>query len=84
MYTSARLRVASTQRRCGPEQRLAAESGRRTFDYEEIAACSSYPLNHFGHVHYRRNRYNAALHLLAVEGTWKIREIEVFDERRVL
>jgi hypothetical protein len=41
-------------------------------------------VNHFGHVHYRQNRYDAALHLLAVEGVWRIRGIEILDERRVL
>ena len=41
-------------------------------------------VNHFGHVHYRQNRYDAALHLLAVEDTWRIRGIEILDERRVL
>ena len=41
-------------------------------------------VNHFGHVHYRQNRYNAELNLLAVDGTWKIRRIELLDERRLL
>ena len=41
-------------------------------------------VNHFGHVHYRQNRYDAAVHLVAVDGTWKIRGIEVLDERRLL
>ena len=29
-------------------------------------------VNHFGHVHYRQNRYQAALHIVDVEGAWKI------------
>jgi len=41
-------------------------------------------VNHFGHVHYRQNRYDAALHLVAVDGAWKLRDIEILDERRVL
>jgi hypothetical protein len=41
-------------------------------------------VNHFGHVHYRQNRYDAAVHIIAVDGAWKIREIEVLDERRLL
>ncbi len=41
-------------------------------------------VNHFGHVHYRQNRYDAAIHLLAIDGAWKIRRIELLDERRVL
>lgn len=39
-------------------------------------------VNHFGHVHYRQNRY-AAVHIVAVEEHWKIREIEVLEERRL-
>ncbi len=41
-------------------------------------------VNHFGHVHYRQNRYDAVVALIATEGAWKIREIEVADERRLL
>lgn len=41
-------------------------------------------MNHFGHVHYRRNRYEAAIALIAVDGVWKIRGIELLDERRLL
>jgi hypothetical protein len=35
-------------------------------------------------VHYRQNRYDAAVHIIAVDGAWKIREIETLDERRLL
>ncbi len=41
-------------------------------------------VNHFGHVHYRQNRYDAAVHIIAVDGAWKIRQIELLDERRLL
>ena len=41
-------------------------------------------VNHFGHVHYRQNRYDAALHIRADERVWKISEVEILDERRVL
>jgi hypothetical protein len=41
-------------------------------------------VNHFGHVHYRQNRYEAELHLQVVDGVWKLRQIELLDERRVL
>jgi len=41
-------------------------------------------VNHFGHVHYRQNRYDAAVHIIAVDGAWKIREIEILEERRLL
>lgn len=41
-------------------------------------------VNHFGHVHYRQNRYDAGVHVMAQDGVWKISRIEVVDERRVL
>ena len=41
-------------------------------------------VNHFGHVHYRQNRYDAAVDIIAAGGVWKIRQIEVLDERRLL
>lgn len=41
-------------------------------------------VNHFGHTHYRRNRYDAVLHLRPVDGVWKISSIDVREEQRVL
>jgi hypothetical protein len=66
---------------------LEVRSVRRADDggYEVDATWTvSGSVNHFGHVHYRQNRYDALIHLDAVDGVWKIREIEVLDERRIL
>ena len=41
-------------------------------------------VNHFGHVHYRQNRYDAVVYLVGEDGVWKIRRIEIRDERRLL
>jgi len=41
-------------------------------------------VNHFGHVHYRQNRYEAELQLQVVDGVWKLRSITLLDERRIL
>ena len=41
-------------------------------------------VNHFGHTHYRRNRYAARVDLLPVDGIWKIGGIEVLEEEREL
>jgi hypothetical protein len=41
-------------------------------------------VSHFGHTHYRRNQ-NHALVTFVVDGdTWKMREIEVIEEQRLL
>jgi hypothetical protein len=55
-----------------------------TFEPMERYLRQEWLMVHFGHVHYRQNRYDAAVHILAVDGGWKIREIEVLDERRLL
>ena len=40
-------------------------------------------VTHFGHRHFRQNRYDARVSLIPVDGTWKIRAIELFDEERI-
>jgi len=40
-------------------------------------------VNHFGHTHYRQNAYDAILHLIPIDGAWKIASIEVNDEKRI-
>jgi hypothetical protein len=41
-------------------------------------------VSHFGHTHYRQNRYHAAVWIAPSNGTWKIRDIELIDEKRLL
>jgi hypothetical protein len=65
------------------EVRSVRRDGQGGFRVEATWTVSG-SVNHFGHVHYRRNRYDAALNLLASEGSWKIRGIEVLDERQLL
>jgi len=40
-------------------------------------------VTHFGHRHFRQNRYDARVSLVPDNDIWKIRGIEVFDEERV-
>jgi len=40
-------------------------------------------VGHWGHVHTRRNRYNAAVTVEAIDGAWKITNLEVLEEQRV-
>jgi len=40
-------------------------------------------VTHFGHRHFRQNRYDARVGIEPVEGTWKIRSIEVLEQERV-
>jgi len=40
-------------------------------------------VTHFGHRHFRQNRYDARVSVVPVDGIWKIRTIEVLGEERV-
>jgi hypothetical protein len=40
-------------------------------------------VTHFGHRHFRQNRYNVRVSLVPVDETWKIRGIEVLEEERI-
>ena len=40
-------------------------------------------VTHFGHRHFRQNRYDARIGVVPVAGTWKIQSIEVLEQERV-
>lgn len=40
-------------------------------------------VTHFGHRHFRQNRYDARIAVVPVAGSWKIRSIEVLDQERL-
>jgi hypothetical protein len=40
-------------------------------------------VTHFGHRHFRQNRYEARLVVVPVDGAWRIHALELTDERRV-
>ena len=40
-------------------------------------------VTHFGHRHFRQNRYDVRISLVPVEDSWKIRGIEVLEEERL-
>ena len=40
-------------------------------------------VGHWGHIHTRRNVYDAVLTLAVVDGNWKITDIDVLEEKRV-
>jgi len=40
-------------------------------------------VTHFGHRHFRQNRYDARVFLVPEDDVWKIQSVEVFDEERV-
>jgi len=40
-------------------------------------------VGHWGHVHTRRNRYDAVVTVEAIDGAWKITDLELLEEQRV-
>ena len=40
-------------------------------------------VTHFGHRHFRQNRYDARIGVVPETGTWKIQSIEVLEQERV-
>jgi hypothetical protein len=40
-------------------------------------------VGHWGHVHIRRNRYDAIVTVKAVDGSWKITGLELLEEKRM-
>jgi len=40
-------------------------------------------VTHFGHRHFRQNRYDARVTIVPVDGTWKIRSIEILEQDRL-
>jgi hypothetical protein len=41
-------------------------------------------VNHYGHTHYRQSVSNAIIHISSVESVWKLRNIEIINEQRIL
>jgi hypothetical protein len=51
-----------------------------------VATCTwtvSGSVGHWGHIHTRRNQYDALLTVKSVDGVWKITEMELLEEQRV-
>ncbi len=40
-------------------------------------------VGHWGHVHTRRNRYDALVTVEAIDGAWKITDLEILEEQRI-
>lgn len=75
----ARARVEAVEVEAVRSVEPAAESG---FTAEGAWVVGG-TVTHFGHRHFRQNRYDARVTLVPVEEMWKIRSIELFDEERI-
>jgi hypothetical protein len=40
-------------------------------------------VGHWGHIHIRKNQYEASIVVEAVEGSWKITDLELLEEERI-
>jgi len=61
----------------------ASDSGAPGAFTAEAAWTVGGTVTHFGHRHFRQNRYDARITLVPVDGVWKIQAIEVLDEKRL-
>jgi hypothetical protein len=41
-------------------------------------------VSHFGYTHYRRNKNHALVTFVMVDDSWKIKDIEAIEEKRLL
>jgi len=65
-----------------PEVRLVEARGDGGFDIEATWLVGG-TVTHFGHRHFRQNRYDALVSLMPIEGVWKIDSIEILAEERL-
>ncbi|ETX08246.1 MAG: hypothetical protein ETSY2_06500 [Candidatus Entotheonella gemina] len=65
---------------------LAVDDIKRQTQEEFVADATwsvSGSVNHFGHTHYRQNRYHALITFVKDQNHWKLKDLELIDERRV-
>jgi hypothetical protein len=75
----ARARVEAVEVVDVPSVSPAPDGG---FDAEASWTVSG-TVTHFGHRHFRQNRYDARVVVVPVEDSWRIRSIDILDEERV-
>ncbi len=67
-------------------QMLSAEPENLPDDVGFVSRCKwtvQGSVGHWGHVHRRKNRYDARLRVQAVDGTWRVTQLELLDEQRL-
>jgi len=64
------------------EQQTRASQGSGGFSARAVWTVGG-TVTHFGHRHFRQNRYDAQVSLVPDQDVWKIQSIEVFNEVRV-
>ena len=75
----ARARVETVE---VPEVRQVSAADKGGFVADAVWVVGG-TVTHFGHRHFRQNRYDARVSLVPVDNTWKIHTIELFDEERI-
>ena len=65
-----------------PEVRSVGPGGDGSFEVDATWLVGG-TVTHFGHRHFRQNRYDALVALVPVDGVWKIGAIEVLSEERL-
>ncbi len=76
----ARAKVKSVEVLAATNQPLSGEQGFSTRAVWNVAGS----VGHWGHVHQRVNQYEADLRVEVVDGAWKITDLDVLQEERLL
>ena len=75
----ARARVEAVEVREARDAEPAADGGFTTEASWKVGGT----VTHFGHRHFRQNRYDARVELVPEEGVWKVRSIDILEEERL-
>ena len=79
----ARARVKDVEMlQVQPEALRLDEDGDLTFDVRGAWIVTG-SVGHWGHIHQRRNQYDARLTIRSVDGGWKITALELLEELRI-
>ena len=62
---------------------LASEPGREGAFTAQATWNVSGSVGHWGHVHQRRNQYQAELYVTPIDGVWKLAHLEILQEERL-
>jgi len=75
----ARVKVKNLEMLNSDAQGLRGESGFTTHSVWNVSGS----VGHWGHVHQRTNQYEARLTIQAIDGVWKITDLDLIQETRL-
>ena len=80
MSSGAQARIKSVEIQDAVAERL--DNGRLAYAIKGRWTAQG-SVGHWGHIHMRKNRYDAIVTVEADNGAWKIADLEVLEEKRI-